>query len=134
MPKNSKKKPQNKELLIPILGNRWQVVVLVTQDPNWLRKRLYHYGMEVESLNFAFSEHIATTFDSDGCYPVIHLRTIPKSNRDMATLAHEATHAVKAIFQYIGETSIGEVFAYSVDNIVFETLEALKPKKIRKSS
>ena len=36
----------------------------------------------------------------------------------LATLAHEACHAVKDIFDFIGEQSIDEVFAHSVGAIV----------------
>ena len=52
---------------------------------------------------------------NENIVPVIWLR---ESDEMVATLAHEAVHAINYTFDFIGETESNEVFAHSVGAIV----------------
>lgn len=69
------------------------------------------------------------TFYRTGYVPIIWIPRRPKTSRELATLAHEAIHAVSHLFDWAGmyinhETE--EVLAHSVAHVVNRVLEKVK--------
>lgn len=115
-------KTVNKAITIPILNNEYKVVVC-WGDNKFIDKQLslHYHKLTIEETNFMNSCRAITCYE-DRCYPVIVLHNRPRTAEEIGTLAHEATHAVKYIFDYIKELNIDEVFAHSVGSIVREVL------------
>lgn len=106
------------EIKVPILNDEYFVYVI------WgdLKKCIAY-------INKVFGEHFEEdefknkkgkcfySFYKHDCplAPVIWLK---ESDEMVATLAHEAVHAMNETFEYIGETESSEVFAHSVGAIV----------------
>jgi len=105
---------------IPILNNQYKVIVC-WGDNKYVRRVLKHYGYNEDKDVFGDAE--ALTFNERLLHPVIALRRFPETPEDIGTLAHEAVHAVKYIFDHIEEQSSDEIFAHSVGAIVREALE-----------
>ena len=67
----------------------------------------------------------------DFSYQSVIYITLPiDSDRFYSTLAHEANHAVKCIWDKVEEAYIGEIFAYSVGTIVYAVEKVIKCKSI----
>ena len=114
----------NKEIVIPILNNQYKVVVC-WGDSEYILKVLHAYYYDDADLKLvkeALENRLGVTFKRGKHYPIIGLPKAPETPQEIGTLAHEACHAVKEIFDAIEETSIDEVFACSVEAIVREVL------------
>lgn len=108
-------------LLIPIITNDYYVVVCwgnSKQVAKVLKRQGYPEGEDIVQLDCNRGQ----TFSREGCPPIIALPNRPKTNDEIGTLAHEAVHAVEAIFDAIGQPKCDEVFAYGVGAIVREVL------------
>jgi hypothetical protein len=121
-----------KEIRIPILNNEYKVVVC-WGNPSQIAKVLqaYHYDdADLIYVSKALENRRGVTFRRDRCFPVIALPKRPKTPEEIGSLAHEACHAIKEIFDFIQEKEIDEVFAHSVGAVVRAVLG--KPTKEKK--
>lgn len=109
----------NREIKIPVLNNEYYVIVIFG-DSNVVGKCLKRNGFK--DTNGDYEGNRGLTYYESDCHPVIALPRKPKTAEEFGTLAHEAVHAVKDIFDHIEEKSIDEVFAHSVGAIVREAL------------
>jgi hypothetical protein len=107
------------EIKIPILNNEYQVIV-VFGDNKAVSKCLKRHGFK--DCNFEYGTDRAVTIYEEETNPVIALPRKPRTPEEIGNLSHEAVHAVKYLFDFIGEESIDEVFAHSVGAIVREAL------------
>lgn len=107
------------EIKIPILNNEYQVIV-VFGDSKAVSKCLKRH--KYKDTNGDYGDSRGLTYYEDDCHPVIALPRKPKTPEEIGNLSHEAVHAVKYLFDFIGEKSIDEVFAHSVGAIVREAL------------
>lgn len=107
----------SKYITVPILNDEYKVVVCIDTPENGYKKVLKYYDNDTDYIKkdelrncrgkcfFWTDRQVFIWVDS-------RLKT------KYSTLAHEACHAVKHIFDFIGERSIDEVFAHSVGAIV----------------
>ena len=109
----------NKKITIPILNNEHKVIV-VFGDSKTVSKCLKRHGYK--DTNGDYGDSRALTYYEDDYQPVIALPRKPKTAEEVGDLAHEAVHAVKYVFDFIGEKSIDEVFAHSVGAVVREVM------------
>ena len=58
------------------------------------------------------------TFWRSNYHPFIYLDISPQDKHFFSTLAHEATHAIDYIYEYVGEKPGGEVYAICIEAIV----------------
>lgn len=118
-----------KEIRIPILNNEYKVIV-VFGGAKEIGKvlRAYHYPEDLThyDLEQMLIDMRGRTFYHKGCYPVIALPKKPHTPEEIGTLAHESVHAIKHIFDSIGEESVDEAFAHSVGAVVRGVLSTLK--------
>jgi hypothetical protein len=100
---------------VPILNDEYVVWVLWGKDEiveKWL-KRWYENDVTIDYEQFKHNRGC--------CYyhpkynPVIVMHT---KEEFYATLSHEAVHAINQIFNFIGESSRGEIFAHCVGAVV----------------
>jgi hypothetical protein len=110
-----------KEIVISILNNEYKTIVCwgTEKEIAGVLKRWHYPPGEYANLG---SDEGRCMSHSD-LQPVIILKRQPRTPDSIGTLAHEATHAIEAIFRDIGEKPTGEVFAHSVGAIVRETLQ-----------
>lgn len=108
---------------------------IVTGDYNNAQKYASHvYEIDKEGLSFEDlegSENIAhgRCFLREGYVPIIWLPRYPKTPREIATLAHEAIHAVNHMFRWCSTQLSGdteEVFAHAVSHVVNNILDKLE--------
>ncbi len=115
-----------REVRIDILNSEYKVIV-VFGGAKEIGKVLkaYHYPEDIThyDLEQMLTDMRGRTFYHKSCYPVIALPKRPKTPEQVATLAHEAVHAIQHIFESIGEPSRDEVFAHSVGAVVRKVLE-----------
>lgn len=115
---------------IPVLNNEYRVVVAFGDDAE-LRKTLRRYHYPLEDVRPPVVPGRGMCYSNPSCHPVITLPSFPRTPEQIATLAHEAVHAVGAIFRHIGQP-VGfendEVFAHSVGAVVRVALSH-KPKR-----
>ena len=109
----------NREIKIPVLNNEYYVIVIFG-DSNIVSKFLKRNGFK--DTNGDYEGNRGLTYYESDCHPVIALPRKPKTPEEIGDLAHEAVHAVKYVFDFIGEESIDEVFAHCVGAIVREVL------------
>lgn len=107
------------EIKIPILNNEYKVIV-VFGDNKVVSKCLKRH--KFKDTDFEYGTDRAVTVFEEETHPVIALPRKPKTPEEIGNLSHEAVHAVKYLFDFIGEKSIDEVFAHSVGAIVREAL------------
>lgn len=112
----------NKKIIIPILNNEYPVIVC-WGDTKFIKQVLKKYGHKYDDEDFNWDKYGGRFFGSEGKDGVVVLPKKPKTPEDIGNLAHEATHAVVDIFEFIGEEKYDEVFAHSVGAIVREALE-----------
>lgn len=120
------------EIVIPVLNKDFKVV-FTWGEPEEVKKVLKKYNYPVDEVTKDHFRGRGICFDCGGCYPIIALPKFPKTSEEIATLAHEAVHAVDYIFETIGEENGGEVFAHSVSAIVEKVLIDGK-KKVKKKN
>lgn len=112
------------EVVIPILNHEYKVVVCWGKN---LEKTIEKWGYK--DWDFEFNRR-GETLSGINLHPVIVLYRAPDTPEYIGTLAHEAVHAINAIFDYIDEGNRnGEVFAHSVGAAVREVLEFIDKKK-----
>lgn len=117
-------------LTIPILNNEHYVAIVFGDDIK-LQKvlRQWSYPDDLDRVGTLIGKR-GRCFHAEGCHPVIAMPIRPKTPTEIATLAHEACHAIEYIFASIGQPLGTEVFAHSVGAVVRETLQAIKDKRI----
>ena len=107
---------------IPILNDEYKVIVC-WGTPAKIRKVLLSWHHPIGELDSSLLNHRGVCFYHKDCHPVIALPSYPRKPAEIATLAHEAVHAIDDIMQKINETPTrGELFAHSVGAIVRLTL------------
>jgi hypothetical protein len=112
------------EIVIPILNTEFQTIVC-WGDEKFISSVLQKWGYTAGTLG----RNRGKCFHHPERHPVIALPRRPVTPDQLSVLAHEAVHAVDAIFRHIGEKSTGEVFAYSVGAVVRETLLKCRKKE-----
>jgi hypothetical protein len=119
--------PLPNEVIVPILNDEYYVVVCWgnAKEVEKILKRWYYTNYENPDMDTR-----GLCFWNTGCFPVIALPRKPKTSEELATLAHEACHAVENIFDKIGEPIGGEIFAHSVGSVVRITMEQIKVRKL----
>lgn len=119
--KKHTKKSTNIEIVIPILNNEYKVIVLIGDNKYASRvAKLWNYK---EAIGLEDCQRGAC-FSKSNVHPIIVLRKFPKTPEEIGTLAHEAVHAITAIWFNIDEkTTDSETFAHSVGAVVRHTLE-----------
>lgn len=123
-----KNKIKGKEVRIPVL-NKDYLVVVCWGDSAYIHRVIKAWGYDdisLQDLNARLAGLRGVTFRRNHLHPVIALPKAPRGANEIASLAHEATHAVFSIFDYIGEDTGEEIFALSVGAIVRDVLEAIK--------
>ena len=117
----------NKSIEVPILNDEYFVVVCWGTE-KFVRKigRYFHHEKEIKLLK----NDRGTCYFYKKCAPIIVLPGYPKTCEEFGTLAHEAVHAVKNIFEHIDEDicKSEEVFPHSVGAVVRIVLEKGKNK------
>jgi len=118
-----------KEIIIPILNDEYKVIVCFGNQ-KYIKKILKAWGHDLQStgVDLLNDNRRGTTFNTNGCHPVIALPTEPKTASEIATLAHEAVHAIGYIFGMIEQNAAEEVYAHSVGAIVRIVLEKKNKK------
>lgn len=113
---------KNTSINIPLLNDEYGVIVC-WGDPAFLRRigKRYQHREDIH-----LADHLrGACWNCDGCKPIIVLRGKPKTAQEIATLAHEAVHAVSVVFKQIYQFEAAEeVFAHSVGAIVRKVLSA----------
>lgn len=105
---------------IPILNYEYKTVVCWGND-DFVLKVIDAWGHDKKY--FDKENYRAQTFMTRHCVPVIALRAKPSTPDEIATLCHEAVHAVDYIFDSIGDDNRGELFAHSIAAIVRKVLK-----------
>lgn len=118
---------------VPILNTEWAAVVC-WGGPDELRRVLHRFGYPKDETypELAFSGRRGLCFYRSDCHPLIALPCPPRGAIQIATLSHEAVHAVLNIMDRIGAEYDTEIVAHSVAAIVRETLIFVaksKPKR-----
>lgn len=116
-----------KVIEVPILNSEyWVYVVWGDGSVRWISKKLNDAYIEDEEIH----NYRGKTWHRPSYNPVIHMIVEPGDKHFWGTLAHEATHAIKFIWDSIGEDSFWEVYAHSVGAVVHAVeLEISKDKK-----
>ncbi len=107
---------------IPILNDEYSVIV-TWGGPKEIGRVLkqWHYPKDTYETSFvddAMQNRRGVTYYHPRCHPVIALPAKPKTAQEIATLSHEAVHAIENIFEKICQPIGGEVFAHSVGAVV----------------
>lgn len=112
---------KNKEIVINLINNEYRVIVCWGSD-KYIDKVLKAWWHEPLSEKRHGNRGIC--YMTKQCNPVIALPKPPRTATEIATLAHEAYHAVINIMDMLGEKFLGgEVPAHSIGAIVRETLK-----------
>jgi hypothetical protein len=114
-----KKQPKNKitTQVISLLNDEYAVRVVLGKPKDVQKYLLQKIDKDMPACDSEFDVR-GKTWHLEGRYPIIWVSPKLKGSEFYATLAHEAVHAVRFIFEYIGEESVDEVFAHSVGAIV----------------
>lgn len=121
------------EVVIPILNKDYKVI-FTCGTPEDIKKVMKKHKFPLDQLDEAYFNGRGVCFYFPGLPPLIAMPRAPKTNEEIATLAHEAVHAVNDIFEKIGEERGGEVFAHSVSAIVEIVLEEYKKRGKKKNA
>jgi hypothetical protein len=117
-----------KEIVIPIINSEYKVIVC-WGDSKQVEKVLKAWGHDRNDTGSQLTDRRGVCFYAKDCHPIIALPHKPKTPQEIGTLAHEATHAVRNIFEKLQEESSDEIFAHSVGAVVRETLIKLSNKR-----
>lgn len=112
---------KGKEIIINILNNEYKVIVC-WGDSKYVNKILTSWHHDKQDMEDHFKTKRGMTFYKQDRHPVIALPKRPTKPDEIATLSHEAVHAVFNIFDKIDERSYDEVFAHSVGAVVRQVL------------
>lgn len=115
------KASKTKEIKVSLLNDEYSVVVC-WGGVKYVAKILKAWGFENFDVERELDTRRGICFYNKGCHPVIALPKRPRTPEEIGTLAHESTHAVENVFNNIGETLGGEVFAHCVGAIVRKVL------------
>ena len=111
---------------IPILNDEYKVIVC-WGDSKQIEKVLLDWHHPIGNLESSLIDRRGVCFYHKDCHPVIALPSYPRKPAEIASLAHEAVHAIDDIMQKINEMPTkGELFAHSVGAIVRLTLKNSK--------
>ena len=113
---------------VPILNNEYYVTVVWG---NLEKAKTYILSITDNKADFCDMGNLRGVMFAveDFSYqPVIYLVLSPEDDKFYSTLAHEATHAVKCIWDKLEEAYVGEIFAYSVGAIVGAVEKQVKGK------
>ena len=115
---------RSREVVVPILNHEYKTVVLISNKPDYILRKLNDWGYETtkEYVNGALDNRRGVTFVHPRCHPVIAVYGCSTAE-EIGTLAHEAFHAVDNIMNKIEETSYDEVVAHSIGAIVRSVLK-----------
>jgi len=103
-----------KKTTVPILNDTYYVYLLYG-DKNKAEKWVSdYYPFTLDK--YPFENNKGATFHGDGYHPTIWISE--DAPEPYSTVAHEAVHAIKWIWNDIGEYNHDEVFAHSVGTIV----------------
>lgn len=113
---------------IPLLWNQHNVYI-VFESPEVAFEIVKEYFSEYDDVELLieksdFEDANWRTFYEDGIDPVIFIDREYLSDRESVQhIGHEATHAVRYVFEFLGEESANEVFAILVDEIIKEFMK-----------
>ena len=113
------------ELRIPILNDEYVTIVTwgTYTEVAKVLKKYYYIKDDLELMAESFYGKLrGVCFHREGLMPVLCLPCFPSDPDEIATLAHEACHAIEYIFGCINATD-EEIFAHSVAAIVRKVLE-----------
>lgn len=102
-----------------LLVDNYGVNVLVGESAKMI-KAAKGYGMCLGCVDV--EGHKGLVVHNPDMWPLLLLPAPPKTADEIATLAHEATHAVEFMFRDMGEVNRDEVFAHCVGKLVREVL------------
>lgn len=118
---------KNITVRVPILNDEYYTTVVISKDKKYIRKAMDKYGygdVDDHDMTEHMENSTGLTYRKYNANPrPLIIVMSAKTPLGVGILAHEATHAVKAIFDYIGETSTYEVYAHSVEAIVRKVME-----------
>lgn len=117
------------EIVIQIINKDFKVIFSWGTEEE-VKKVLKKWQYPMDEIHFRGR---GVCFEFVGCHPLIALPRFPKTPEEIATLAHEAVHAVDWIFEIIGEESRSEVFAHAISAIVETVLLEGKKKGKKKN-
>ena len=101
---------------VPILNDEYYVVVC-WGDQGTAKKYITKHTSGAAEFCELDDDRGTCWFNEDFTYmPIIYINL--KDRRFYGTLAHEACHAINAMWKRLGEASRDEIFAYSVGAIV----------------
>lgn len=112
------------DLRVPILNTEYAVVV-AWGDVATLNRVLKKWGYPEYDQLSEFNMRGRCIWHHQ-CHPVILLPSPPRDHTEIATLAHEAVHAVFHVLDAIGATLDTEIIGHSVGAIVRETLKRVE--------
>ena len=122
-----KMKEQGESLDILLLNNEYGVTVCYGNIGFLKRIFKENNSTPPKKLKDVLNTNRAVTYSTSESYPIIILPKKPTTPEEIGILAHEAVHAVDAVYKQIKEKKKrDEVFAHSVAAIVRETLLNLK--------
>lgn len=124
MTKKKKANSKLNEIKVPILNDEYCVFVIWGNREKAIMAIKKYYDEGFNSALGDLRNQRGVTFYTEKKYPIIWLDD--ENPYMVATLAHEAVHAVGYIFDFIHEESKTEVFAHSVGAIVREFLRKYK--------
>lgn len=112
---------------VNVLGKKLGVVVAIGNKKQ-IRKVLWQWSYKKNCIDhFWKSKYEAITYYEPGHHPIIVLRGKPKTDREIAVIAHEAVHAVDFLMKRMDENKHGdEFYAYAVEAVVAGALRWIK--------
>jgi hypothetical protein len=111
-----------KEVVVPILNDEYKTIICWGNSKE-VEKVLKSWHHKFDNVEQALANRRGVCFYSKNCHPIIALPKFPRTPAEIGTLAHEATHAVRNIFEKIEEECSDETFSHSVGAIVRKVLE-----------
>lgn len=117
-----------RKITVPILTEEYKVVVLLGEKKDLIKPIARYGGLTEEQAKEDFIGcGICFNFFSKNCHPLIAVDTSLKVEIGLATLAHEASHAMNYIEDYLNlRDSGGEFHAHGIASVVRHCLKHLK--------
>lgn len=122
MPKSKKK---TTVLIIPILNDEYKVVFCCGSAKR-VAKEMKSWGYD--DAKISFDERRGFCAIKNGCHPFIGMPYFPRKAVEIASLAHEAVHAITDIFNKVSEGNRDEIFAHSVAAVMRAVLSYKKAR------
>lgn len=106
------------EIVIPILNSEYKVIFCWGNE-KYCKKVLTKYNYDVQQAQVDWKGNRGSTHYQNNLHPVITMPQFPTEPIHMATLAHEAVHAVaRILLDELDEGQVREVFAHSVGAVM----------------